>query len=78
MTNIENWITTYLLPKYRDSDKWITDYNNPVTGQSQKAFDKVVFVQEGELLKMSAILTMSVTPRFVFNFLTFITPGQLL
>ena len=78
MSEIENWIVTYLLPKYRDNDKYITDYKNPETGITQKAFDKVVFTQEGELLRMSAILTMSVTPRFVFNFLTFITPGQLL
>jgi hypothetical protein len=78
MTSIENWITSYLLPKYRDVDKWITNYNNPITGRQQKAFDNVVFVQEGEVLRMSALLTMSVTPRFVFNFLTFITPGQLL
>ena len=78
MSGIENWILTSLLPKYRDNDKYITDYVNPVTGVTQKAFDKVVFVQEGELLKMSAVLTMSVSPRFVFNYLTFITPGQLL
>ena len=78
MAGIENWITSYLLPKYRDVDKWITNYNNPITGRQQKAFDNVVFVQEGEVLRMSALLTMSVTPRFVFNFLTFITPGQLL
>ena len=78
LSGIENWIITDLLPSYRDSKKWITDYTNPQTGIKQKAFDNVVFIQEGEVLKISATLTMSVSPRFVFNFLTFITPGQLL
>ena len=77
VSTIQNWITTYLFPKYRDTDGYITDYKDAITGVSQKAFDKVVFTQEGEVFKCSALLTMSVTPRFAFNFLTFITPGQL-
>jgi hypothetical protein len=71
IANIQNWITTYLFPKYRDDYKWITDGPN-----GQKAFDNVVFEQDGEQFKTTATLTTSVTPRFAFNFLTFITPGQ--
>jgi hypothetical protein len=78
LTTISNWITSYLFPKYRDTDGWITDYTNPETGVKQKAFDQVSFVQDGEQFKCSALLTMSVTPRFVFNFLTFVTPGQMI
>jgi hypothetical protein len=75
MSSIENWITTYLFPYYRDSKKWITNYTD-ASGNTQKAFDNVTFEQDGEQFKVSATLTMSVTPRFVFNFLTFIVPGQ--
>jgi hypothetical protein len=71
IAKIQNWITTYLFPKYRDDYKWITDGPN-----EQKAFDSVVFTQDGEQFTTTATLTMSVTPRFAFNFLTFITPGQ--
>jgi hypothetical protein len=75
MSSIENWVTTYLFPYYRDSKKWITNYTD-ASGNVQKAFDNVSFEQDGEQLKITATLTMSVTPRFVFNFLTFIVPGQ--
>jgi hypothetical protein len=76
ISTIQNWITTYLFPKYRDSDKIITDYTDSETGAKQKAFDKVKFSQAGEAFKTEAEFTMSVSPRFVFNLLTFITPGQ--
>ena len=72
IATIQNWITTYLFPKYRDDYKWITNGTDGV----QKAFDNVVFTQSGEQFITSATLTMSVTPRFAFNFLTFIVPGQ--
>lgn len=71
ITTIQNWITTFLFPKYRDDYKWITDGPN-----GQKAFANVTFTQDGEQFITRATLTMSVTPRFAFNFLTFITPGQ--
>ena len=71
ITKIQNWITTFLFPKYRDDYKWITDGPD-----GQKAFDNVSFSQDGEQFITTATLTMSVTPRFAFNFLTFITPGQ--
>lgn len=71
IAKLQNWITTYLFPKYRDDYKWITDGPD-----GQKAFDNVVFTQDGEQFTTTATLTMSVTPRFAFNFLTFIVPGQ--
>ena len=71
MTTIQNWVLTDLFPKYRDDFKWIT--NGP---DGQKAFSNVSFRQEGEVFYTDAILTMSVTPRFAFNFFTFIVPGQ--
>jgi hypothetical protein len=71
IATIQNWITTFLFPKYRDDYKWITDGPD-----GQKAFDNVSFYQDGEQFVTSATLTMSVTPRFAFNFLTFIVPGQ--
>lgn len=76
IATIQNNITTKLFPKYRDDYKWITDYTDPDTGAVQKAFDKVVFKQVGEQFQTTAVLTMSVTPRFAFNFFTFIVPGQ--
>ena len=71
IAKLQSWITTYLFPKYRDDYKWITDGPN-----GQLAFDNVVFSQDGEQFTTTATLTMSVTPRFAFNFLTFIVPGQ--
>lgn len=71
ITKIQNWILTYLFPKYRDDYKWITDGPD-----GQLAFDNVSFTQEGEKFITTATLTMSVTPRFAFNFMTYIVPGQ--
>jgi hypothetical protein len=71
ITKIQNWILTYLFPKYRDDDKWITDGPN-----GQLAFDNVSFTQVGEQFVTTATLTMSVTPRYSFNFMTYIVPGQ--
>ena len=71
ITKIQSWLTTFLFPKYRDDFKWITDGPD-----GQKAFSNVSFTQVGEEFSVSATLTMSVTPRFVFNLLTFIVPGQ--
>jgi len=71
ISTIQNWITTFLFPKYRDDYKWIT--NGP---DGQLAFSGVSFVQDGEQFITYATLTMSVTPRFAFNFFTFIVPGQ--
>jgi hypothetical protein len=71
ITKIQSWLTTNLFPSYRDDKKWITDGPD-----GQKAFDNVAFVQSGEIFQVSATLTMSVTPRFAFNLLTFIVPGQ--
>jgi hypothetical protein len=76
IASIQNWITTYLFPKYRDDYKWITDYTDSATGAKQAAFSNVTFSQNGEQFITNATLTMSVTPRFAFNFFTFITPGQ--
>jgi len=77
IATIQNKITTYLFPVlFRDSYKWITDYTDPDTGAVQAAFSNVVFRQEGEQFITTAVFTMSVTPRFAFNFFTFITPGQ--
>jgi hypothetical protein len=72
IAKIQSWITSYLFPKYRDDYKWITNS----TDGTQKAFDNVSFEQDGEQFKTTATLTMSVTPRFAFNFFTFIVPGQ--
>lgn len=71
IAKIQNWILTSLFPDYRDNKKWITDGPN-----GQKAFSNVVFTQNGEQFTTTATLTMSVTPRFMFNFMTFIVPGQ--
>ena len=71
IAKIQNWIVTYLFPYYRDSEKLITDGPD-----GQKAFDNVSFTQVGEQFTTNATLTMSVTPRFAFNFFTFIVPGQ--
>jgi hypothetical protein len=71
ITKMQNWITTFLFPDYRDNKKWITDGPD-----GQKAFDNVSFTQVGEQFITVATLTMSVTPRFAFNFMTFIVPGQ--
>ena len=71
ITKIQNDVLTYLFPKYRDDYKWIT--NGP---DGQKAFDNVTFSQDGEQFITNATLTMSVTPRFALNNLTFIVPGQ--
>jgi|WetSurMetagenome_2_1015567.scaffolds.fasta_scaffold01018_9 hypothetical protein len=71
IATIQNWITTYLFPYYRDTKKWITDGPN-----GQKAFANVSFTQSGEQFITTATLTMSVTPRFSFNLFTFIVPGQ--
>lgn len=71
IATIQNWITSYLFPKYRDDYKWITNGPN-----GQLAFDNVVFAQVGDQFTTTATLTMSVTPRYAFNFLTFIVPGQ--
>jgi hypothetical protein len=71
IANIQNWIVSYLLVHYRDDKKWITNGPN-----GQKAFDNVKFSISGEVFSISATLTMSVTPNFIFNLLTFITPGQ--
>jgi hypothetical protein len=71
IAKIQNWILTSLFPFYRDSEKWITDGPD-----GQKAFDNVSFTQVGEQFTTTATLTMSVTPRFAFNFFTFIVPGQ--
>jgi len=73
IAKIQNWILTYLFPYYRDTRRWITD---SVDG-NQKAFANVSFTQDGEQFITTATLTMSVTPRFAFNFFTFIVPGQL-
>lgn len=59
----------------RDVKRYITDYTDD-TGAVQKAFDNIRFSQEGEVFKLEGVFTMSVTPRFAFNFMTFITPGQ--
>jgi hypothetical protein len=71
IAKLQNWILTYLFPYYRDSVKYITDGPD-----GQKAFDNVSFTQSGEQFITTATLTMSVTPRFAFNFMTFIVPGQ--
>jgi len=71
ISKIQSWITTFLFPKYRDDFGWITDGPD-----GQLAFDNVAFEQVGEEFRTTATLTMSVTPRFAFNFLTFIVPGQ--
>jgi hypothetical protein len=71
LAKIQNWILTYLFPKYRDDDKWITDGPD-----GQLAFDNVSFTQSGEQFITTATLTMSVTPRYSFNFMTYIVPGQ--
>lgn len=77
IATIQNRITTYLFPiLFRDSYKWITDYIDPDTGAVQPAFSNVVFRQEGEQFITEAVFTMSVTPRFAFNFFDFIIPGQ--
>lgn len=77
IASIQNKITTYLFPiLFRDSYKWITDYTDPDTGVVQKAFSNVVFRQEGEKFYTDAVFTVSITPRFAFNFFTFIVPGQ--
>jgi hypothetical protein len=71
ITKIQNWIVTYLFPYYRDDKKWITDGPD-----GQKAFDNVKFRQVGEQFTTEATITTSVTPRFAFNFFTFVVPGQ--
>lgn len=71
ITKIQNWILTYLFPYYRDDRKWITDGPD-----GQKAFDNVTFTQVGEQFTTTATITTSVTPRFAFNFFTFVVPGQ--
>jgi len=71
IATIQNKIITYLFPKYRDDYKWLTDGPN-----GQKAFDGVSFTQDGEQFITIATLTNSVTPRFAFNFFTFVVPGQ--
>lgn len=77
IANIQNKISTYLFPIiFRDSYKWITDSVDPDTGEKKSAFSNVKFYQDGELFYTEAVFTMSVTPRFAFNFFTFITPGQ--
>jgi hypothetical protein len=77
LATIQNKVTSYLFPAvFRDSLGWITDWRDPDTGKVQSAFSDVKFKFEGEQLIVEALLTMSVTPRFVFNFFTFIVPGQ--
>ncbi len=71
IAKLQSWILTYLFPYYRDTQKWITD-----GADGQKAFDNVSFSQDGEQFITTATLTMSVTPRYAFNFFTFIVPGQ--
>lgn len=71
IAKIQNWITTFLFPKYRDDYRWITDGPD-----GQKAFNNLEFTQSGEQFITTGTLTMSVTPRFSFNFFTFIIPGQ--
>ena len=68
---MQNDITSVRFPYYRDDKKWITDGPD-----GQLAFDNVSFTQNGEQFTTTATLTMSVTPRFMFNFFTFIVPGQ--
>lgn len=77
MATIQNKMVTYLFPVLiRDTYKWITDYVDPDTGAKQAAFSNIVFRQKGERWYTEGIFTTSVTPRFAFNFFTFITPGQ--
>jgi hypothetical protein len=76
MTTIQNALLTDFFPRMRDVKRYITDYADPDTGAVQKAFDNIRFSQEGEVFKLEGVFTMSVTPRFAFNFMTFITPGQ--
>ena len=76
ISTIQNWILTYLFPLYRDDYKWITDSIDPTTGKTIPAFQNVSFTDVGEVFQTIATLTMSVTPRYAFNTLTFITPGQ--
>jgi hypothetical protein len=71
ISTIQNRIITDRFPKYRDDYRWITDGPD-----GQKAFDNVIFTQVGEQFTTTATLTMSVTPRYAFNFLTFVVPGQ--
>lgn len=71
IAKIQNDITSVKFPEYRDDKKWITDGPD-----GQKAFDNVSFTQVGEQFTVTATLTMSVTPRFAFNFMTYIVPGQ--
>jgi len=71
ITKIQNDVVTEKFPDYRDNKKWITDGLD-----GQKAFDNVSFTQVGEQFITTATLTMSVTPRFAFNFMTYIVPGQ--
>lgn len=72
ISKIQNWLVTDLYPlQYRDSKKWITDGPD-----GQKAFDDVVFTLSGEEFTVTATLTMSLTPRFIFITNTFIVPGQ--
>lgn len=77
IATIQNRITTYLFPVlFKETYGWITDYTDPDTGAVQKAFDNIKFYQKGELFYTEAVFTISITPRFAFNFFTFITPGQ--
>lgn len=77
IATIQNRITTYLFPVlFKETYGWITDYTDTDTGTVQKAFDNVKFYQKGELFYTEAVFTISITPRFAFNFFTFITPGQ--
>jgi hypothetical protein len=71
IAKIQNDVVTEKFPDYRDNKKWITDGPD-----GQKAFDNVSFTQVGEQFTTTATLTMSVTPRFAFNFMTYIVPGQ--
>lgn len=71
IAKIQSAVVTERFPYYRDSVGWITDGPD-----GQKAFDNVTFTQIGEQIRITATLTMSVTPRFAFNFMTYIVPGQ--
>lgn len=71
ITKIQSDITSVRFPYYRDDKRWITDGPD-----GQLAFSNVSFSQSGEQFITTATLTMSVTPRFAFNFFTFIVPGQ--
>lgn len=72
INDMKNFLTTNLLPDYRDSKKWLTD--DPINGD--KAFSDVEFRLEGDAFYFTFTGIVPAPMHFVFVKQKFVVPGS--